>query len=339
MEPFLEMGKKDTSSKKEKEKKPRKKKTERSTTTKTISISAKEICISLPKHLTKTSSSVSFKMPPLQIPRIVSDASKVFIIAIDVGVINPAICVRSLDPSIKNPVFAEKSNMLDMPHLGAGFNKYSEKNAKTMVWEWLQTRWEKWFMRAALVGVEKQLCEPLQIGIQQPRACLIVETILESFLHSRLPEGGPLYVSIAPRTWKTGVGILVGHHGSSEESSDEGGGGGGPKNIIVRKNYDENKQRSRSHFFSAYSKDDPEVRHMVDTLKVPISTDVIEAFYIARYMHQNFESLHKKAHNLYSDLRRTDGTRLNVTEKARPVPPLPRSIMPVLPGGGAMSGA
>lgn len=173
-------------------------------------------------------------------------------------------------------VFTEASSLL-LRKDGKRYSKWEEKNGAQMCYYWIEERWEEYFSKAKVVILEKQMIKYSEQHFyrspqQFERACLYVEGCFRSiFFTKQMLLQGPVIVCMSPLWWKRAVGIQIGQH----------------KEYLSQKDvYLINKGRSRELFYRLKKQGDEEI----NKLKIDITTDEIESFFLLRALLSNLET-------------------------------------------------
>lgn len=235
---------------------------------------------------------------------------KPLLIAIDVGIKNIGICIADYTDVIKGTVKIPSFEFLKRSLLETQdkriYKQYEESVAVELVYNFLHDHWRKYFGRAFLVLVEKQMCSP-GANAAKERACVIIETAIKSFLYNEIASGGPRFYIIAPATWKGEFGLI--EKRSAAEKKKITVGNVNPFRL-------RHKDASRELFLKIIEeKKDPCFTSILEVYGRAISvitTDEIEAFFMANYYIRNKEKVWEAStlrshHNVALTIERFEG--------------------------------
>lgn len=235
-------------------------------------------------------------------------ADKPLLIAIDVGIVNVGICVADYTNVIKGlskiPSFEFLRRSLLETQDEKIYKEYEENIAVELVYNFLRGHWARYFGRAFLVLIEKQMSSP-GVHAAKDRACVIIETSLKSFLYSEKANGGPNFYIISPVTWKGEFGLV-------EKRSIDDKKKTGPRNLNPFRL--RHKDASRELFVKLINEqEDPYFKSVLDTYgraTAVFTSDEIEAFFIANYYIRNSDkvwdaSILRSHHNAALTAQRT----------------------------------
>ncbi len=222
---------------------------------------------------------------------------KRWITGIDVGVIN--VGLSSVDEQKVLMPRVELSTFLKTKD-GRVYKKYEEGISEELVGYWFKDRWNSIISKSKLVVIEKQMVTDERESFlhddekaRRNRACLVLESVLKTFLKAYMAFGGPPYLVISPSNWRAMTGMEVGNNTIGPIPPKFTGGKYQPG--LRNPCYKEHKEKSRIYFQKLASDGDVEVKHIQTKYGKMPPTDVIEAYFISRAARMNVDKLIRDA--------------------------------------------